>query len=322
MNAVFFPSGRYNTLLSKGSSNGQAGLWLSCLSFFFHILFMAALFVMPKVAPPRILPQVVQVDLVSFDPGDMESQPLVTPEPASAQISPDPFSPDPVSAPNSVKSPVKLLKKPQAKILKKPVVVESESRKVPVVVPEEKLVAKPKKIVKKKVLPTKKKALKSKTYKPEKVLESARKNLKKDVEKNVAAESQKSLNQALARLQKIVNSESRPSGRTGTASGKQGGKQASRAIELYNLELMYRIQQNWAFNQRLAGGDGNLEVSILIKILKGGNLRDIFVETRSGNRYLDESALKAIKKSVPLPKLPKGYSDYDVGLIFTPAGLK
>jgi colicin import membrane protein len=64
-----------------------------------------------------------------------------------------------------------------------------------------------------------------------------------------------------------------------------------------------------------------MEVRILIKILKSGQIRDIWFETRSGNRFLDESALKAVKKSNPLSPLPRGYNTYDVGLIFTPSGL-
>jgi len=66
----------------------------------------------------------------------------------------------------------------------------------------------------------------------------------------------------------------------------------------------------------------NLEVRILIKILKSGEIRDIIYETKSGNRYLDESAKKAIKKANPLPALPGGMRSYDVVVIFTPKGLK
>jgi colicin import membrane protein len=85
---------------------------------------------------------------------------------------------------------------------------------------------------------------------------------------------------------------------------------------------MYRIRQNWAFNERLANAEKGIQARVLIKILQNGQIRDVWFETRSGNRYLDESALKAVKKSNPLPPLPKGYVTYDVGLQFTPSGLK
>jgi colicin import membrane protein len=86
--------------------------------------------------------------------------------------------------------------------------------------------------------------------------------------------------------------------------------------------MTYRIKQNWAFNQRLAGSEKAIEARLLIKILKNGQIRDVWFETRSGNRYLDDSALKAVKKSNPLPQLPKGYATYEIGLRFTPSGLK
>ncbi|MBF0240915.1 MAG: cell envelope integrity protein TolA [Desulfamplus sp.] len=106
------------------------------------------------------------------------------------------------------------------------------------------------------------------------------------------------------------------------SSGGQGSGTTSEAIGLYNLELTYKIRQNWSFNEKLAGADGKLEAKIMIKILQNGEVRDIWFETRSGNAYLDESAVKAIKKSIPLPTLPAGYTSYDIGIIFTPEGLK
>nr|NJM01037.1 TonB C-terminal domain-containing protein [Desulfobacula sp.] len=100
------------------------------------------------------------------------------------------------------------------------------------------------------------------------------------------------------------------------------GKGGSTPLQLYLMEVGSRIQQNWAFNESLARMDRNLEVRILIKILKSGEIRDIIFETRSGNSYLDESAKKAIMKINPLKPLPAGMYSYDMGLIFTPQGVK
>jgi len=88
------------------------------------------------------------------------------------------------------------------------------------------------------------------------------------------------------------------------------------------MVLQSAIQQNWVFNEMLAGLDQNLEVRILIKILKNGEIRDISYETRSGNPYLDQSAKRAIQRANPLPALPKGMASYDVVVIFTPKGLR
>ena len=177
----------------------------------------------------------------------------------------------------------------------------------------------PKSVSTKLVVPQKKVSLKKRTYSPEKVLASAKEQIAQSVKK----QDKSSLDTALKRLRKKVAAQGSKRGGMFGADGGQvtGNGNKTRAIDLYNLELMYRIQQNWAFNRQLAGVNDTQEVRILIKILKSGHIRDVWFETRSGNRLLDESALKAVKKSTPLSPLPGGYDSYDVGLIFTPTGL-
>ena len=59
----------------------------------------------------------------------------------------------------------------------------------------------------------------------------------------------------------------------------------------------------------------------MVKIMKSGELADLWIETKSGNNYLDRQAEKAIRKAAPFPELPKGYSSYDIGFDFTDEGL-
>ena len=66
----------------------------------------------------------------------------------------------------------------------------------------------------------------------------------------------------------------------------------------------------------------DVEARLMIKIMANGEIRDIWFEKRSGNRYLDDSAYKAVMKSSPLPALPRGYQFYTVLLGFTPSGLQ
>ena len=149
------------------------------------------------------------------------------------------------------------------------------------------------------------------------------------------SQAKANLAKSLSRLKNQVASQSAKKGGGGlgtgagsgvggaiTSSGGQGSGTTSEAIGLYNLELYYKIRQNWSYNQSFAGVDGKAEVRIVIKILQNGEIRDIWFETHSGNSHLDESALKAVKKSNPLPPLPAGYTSYDIGLIFTPSGLE
>ncbi len=145
------------------------------------------------------------------------------------------------------------------------------------------------------------------------VLKDAREQLEKQVEE----QNQNRLAQALSRIQKKVEDQGKNQN-----SGKGYDKKGYKPIDLYKMILGSAIEQNWVFNDVLARMDKDLEVKILIKILESGVIRDIIYETRSGNRYLDDSAKKAIKKANPLPRLPAGMRAYDVVVIFTPKGLK
>jgi colicin import membrane protein len=87
--------------------------------------------------------------------------------------------------------------------------------------------------------------------------------------------------------------------------------------------IAYHIQKNWAFSEQLARGQSNLKTTVGIKISSDGEIIDIWIDEKSGNQYLDESAIRAIKKSNPLPPLPGdiGSYYYEVGFNFTPEGL-
>jgi len=142
------------------------------------------------------------------------------------------------------------------------------------------------------------------------------------LEQKAEDESRERIARALSRLQKKVKEQGNIKEGEGRGPLSEYGKKGYKPIDLYNLVIGTTIGQNWVYNDVLARMDQDLEVRILIKILRSGRIRDIIYETKSGNRYLDESAKKAIMKINPLPQLPSGMRSYDVGLIFNPKGLK
>jgi len=87
----------------------------------------------------------------------------------------------------------------------------------------------------------------------------------------------------------------------------------------YNL-LWQRIRSVWVLPVEALGGKKDLETIIAIRIAKDGQIEDMQFEKKSGNPYLDESALRAIKKANPLPPLPPGMEEdkFDVGVRFKP----
>ena len=61
-----------------------------------------------------------------------------------------------------------------------------------------------------------------------------------------------------------------------------------------------------------------------VRISRSGALEYVDFEKRSGNRYFDDSALRAVKKSSPFPPLPYWIMDkrIEIGIRFHSAELR
>ncbi len=276
-------------------------LWPFGFSFLLHVIIIGALIFMPQIGSgPRFRSGVVNVSLVSL--------PSAAP-PASAGPAAAPVKPEPVE------------KKPA----EKPVVKVPEPRPVPAIKkPPEAVSLAPKKA-------KTKKSLKKKTLDRSKVIDSAIERIEKKVERSETD----SVAAAIEELKrKVAVSESQgsrgvsaksgagavgPAGGSGTSAGR-----VQESILIYQAEIQYQIQKNWAFSQQLAGENTDLEAILGIKVLRNGEIEEIWFDKKSGNAYLDDSAHKALVKSNPLPPLPNDYMRpfYKVGLRFGPKGLK
>ncbi len=173
-----------------------------------------------------------------------------------------------------------------------------------------------------------KQSLKKKTFKPERVVKNAINRIEKEVE----ASRPDQIKKAIARLKDQVEKAgpTRDLDKQGASKGPRGpdnsgadSKKVLELIDIYRIEVAYRIQKNWAFSEQLAGGQTDLEAWVAIKIMRNGEIKDIWFDKRSGNDYFDEAAKKAIMKSNPLPPLPNGYMRpyCEAGFHFTPSGL-
>ncbi len=175
-------------------------------------------------------------------------------------------------------------------------------------------------------------ALKYKTFKSKEVLKKALQRL----EKKVDTAPPKPLQDTIKHLRDKVDKEGRPEGATesatkGTAVGKTGGfahgsRQEIETIDIYRAEVAYQINANWAFSEQLAGTSRKLVASVVFKIMPNGMIEDedTFFTDRSGNQYLDDSAIKAIKKSSPVKAHPEGLTRpyVEMGINFTPEGVQ
>jgi len=93
---------------------------------------------------------------------------------------------------------------------------------------------------------------------------------------------------------------------------------------LYYQAIEEKIKSNWnlALPRSVIEDMEGMEVVISITIRSDGEITDISFEEKTGNVYLDDSALRSVKKSSPLPP----FSEYNIrepffetGIVF-PAG--
>jgi colicin import membrane protein len=309
-----------NSFFSDTPRGGQNFMGVCLVSLLIHGVFFLGILLMNHFDLGKPLPRAIQVDLVSFVPGpaggqgDQDS----LPEPEKAVEIPSESVKVPAS-PKKAIGPLEKIAEPVA-ILKPDISLKSKPKNLKELMAAREKKEKKEKPAPKKLLPKVKPKLK---VDPKAALKKAKEKLAQKEEK----ENQKQLSQALSRMKAAVETKAESTGDRsgqgiGSGDGTGLGKQGYSPLDMYKLILQSAIEQNWVFNDMLARMDQHLEVRVMIKILSSGEIRDIFYETKSGNRYLDESAKKAIKRANPLPKLPKGMASYDVVVIFTPKGLK
>ncbi len=158
--------------------------------------------------------------------------------------------------------------------------------------------------------------------KKEKPVVIAKRTLKVKAKKVKPSEdaSAKLLDQALARIEKKIKKdkdtvdqtvpklESRATATTGAGSI---GRRSSGGIimEIYKQDIEDWIFSNWSYTVALLGPDSMRDLSTVVelKVEKNGTILRTVVTRSSGNGGFDQSVLKAIKRSDPLPPFPEGY---------------
>ena len=104
---------------------------------------------------------------------------------------------------------------------------------------------------------------------------------------------------------------------TVTSSTQQGDAELSMKMKAYYAIIWERIKGQWALPPHILSGK-NVEAVIHLRVLRNGTVTDVNFEKHSGNRYFDESTMKALGKASPFPPLPervKGDS-IEVGIRF------
>jgi len=207
-----------------------------------------------------------------------------------------------------IQEPVKIVKKKPEVIIKKKkaaVIKKTPVVKEPKIIKKTTVKKVKKKPVTKKKEPVKKKEVKKKKVNP---LDEAMKKM----EKKVAADKER---------EKTITNQKKPpekSKKTITASGSgqgtginadgdtPGGGKLATILSVYKSNIGVDIERGWAFPENLAGLSGKLTAEIKIEVYPNGELKRADFIKKSGNKYLDESAMNAVLKATPLMPHPDG----------------
>ena len=94
----------------------------------------------------------------------------------------------------------------------------------------------------------------------------------------------------------------------GLGLGAQTGVTAGNtdpALAYYLALVQEKIDSNWVPPKRASG---TVDTAVLsIRVLRSGQVRDLVINSSSGDRAFDDSALRAVRLSSPLPPLPPLY---------------
>jgi len=123
------------------------------------------------------------------------------------------------------------------------------------------------------------------------------------IEKKVKSEEH--LDQALSKIEKKAEQASEPAGgREGV--GKGGGGPSGPVSSLYVMEVWSLVRSNWAYPANMESKK-DLEAIVVVVVKSDGSIVKTRLEKRSGSPIFDDSVMKAVERSNPLPPFPEGY---------------
>ena len=285
--------------------------WLF-LSLLFHGLLIASLFILPFLPSRRdYTPPVYTVDLVGGEKiGGNKIGTELQPQPAPKEVAKNTTA-EPAPPPPQTKKEVKKEKAEKPEKAEKTKSVEKA-----VAVPEK---TAPKEPVKKE--PVKKEAA-SEPSREAKAEESSLDSVRERLIQ-AAVERAKNRTESAQKSSKGEVISTGPGEGEGAAAlgpgGRGGGVVKGMDFIIYQNRMFDTIKQNWAW----IGQRSDVKVIVRFGIKENGEIVGLKVVQPSGDWSYDESVLRAVKKSSPLPPPPESYrKDFaDVQVTFRPKDL-
>jgi colicin import membrane protein len=129
------------------------------------------------------------------------------------------------------------------------------------------------------------------------------------IEKKVKSEEH--LDQALSKIEQKTTEKGSEDGAGREGVGKGGGGVPGTVLQIYLMEVESLIKSNWAYPASMESKK-DLEAIVVIMVKSDGTIVQTKLEKRSTSPIFDDSVIKAVERSNPLPPFPEGYKrSYD-----------
>lgn len=171
-------------------------------------------------------------------------------------------------------------------------------------------------VIAKRTLSTKKQKAKKPAATPSKIIEDSISKIEKKVKKQEEDASSR-IDQELSKIEKKLKTEDEDHvkqaiselERRGKGAGVKGSPEGSAitgiTIEIYKREVEDWIKSNWSYPVALSKED--LEAVVVVKAKSDGSILKSWFKKKSSNVMFNQSVIKAVEQSDPLPRFPPGY---------------
>ncbi len=127
------------------------------------------------------------------------------------------------------------------------------------------------------------------------------KKIEQKTEQKKQVQSEKRIDDVIAKLRSSSETTASDSSAETNTSGNIGLK-----LQLYKTRIWNKVRGNWSYPDILAAKKG-LEAVVLVSVSKDGKILSQKLIKTSGDPLFDQSVIRAVKLSDPLPPFPDGY---------------
>jgi colicin import membrane protein len=150
-------------------------------------------------------------------------------------------------------------------------------------------------------------------YSPSELIDSAISKIERRVKEEKPTQPEKILDKFKGDTEDLYKG--KKGGISGISKGEKGGisgisSYTGATIQLYQMEIESTIKNNWSYPVALLNlkrGEKIPEAVIIVTVRSDGKILKARFKRRSKNILFDDSVLKAIERSDPLPEFPPGY---------------